>query len=59
MNGIIVDGKVYEAVETGNEFMTCSKCDLKMTCDNHDLLESCRILFGDDTDLRLTDKLNK
>ena len=61
MNGIIINDKVYEAVEAGNE-ITCSKCDLKMTCGNHELWEPCRILFGYDTHLRfsqeLTDKLN-
>ena len=61
INGIIVDGNVYEAVETGNA-ITCSKCNLKMTCENHELWEPCKILFGYDTHLRfsqeLTDKLN-
>lgn len=45
MNGIIIDGKVYEVV--GFPFNHCDKCDLKKECDqttgDHCLVDK---LFG-------------
>lgn len=59
--GIIISGKVYEAVETGNE-ITCSNCELKGKCDNIESWDACEEVFGLDSHFRfsqeLTDKLN-
>lgn len=40
MNGIIIDGNVYEA-EIGLDLCQCNHCDLSKTCDNY---------FGDPED---------
>lgn len=62
LNGIIISGKVYESVLTGNE-ITCSKCELKSKCDNIESWDVCGVVFGNDSHFRysqeLTDKLNE
>lgn len=68
MNGIIIDGNVYEAVEDKKPWL-CDRCDLRSRCKDIDTdydvdIETiCVQIFGEETRLsfsqKLTDKLNK
>lgn len=46
MNGIIIDGKVYEAVPTVG-YSVCAACDLSEVCDAraHDICNDCSKIF--------------
>ena len=61
LNGIIIDGKVYETVEV--ERAVCDHCDLKDKCNQSSAFEYCIEILGAREIFRysqsLTDKLNK
>ncbi|MDE7180078.1 MAG: hypothetical protein K2N88_02635 [Muribaculaceae bacterium] len=62
LNGIIVDGKVYEAVDRGA--FSCKGCDLYKRCHTNVRYASACIAFGYDRYIfrfsqSLTDKINE
>lgn len=68
MNGIIIDGKVYEAGPSGG-YSNCDGCDLTEVCDAHahDICNDCSTIFDTSIDdpcwhfrfsQELTDKIN-
>lgn len=62
MNGIIIDGKIYEALDAGDE-LPCDKCVFHRKCVYDRCWDACKEIFGSNTYFRysqsLTDKLNK
>ena len=69
MNGIIIDGKVYEAMPTVC-YSVCAACDLSEVCDAHahDICNDCSKIFDTYIDdpcwhfrfsQSLTDKISK
>ena len=61
INGIIILGKVYEAVDSESN-IPCQICELRCKCVKHDLRDACCNVFESNTYFRfsqtLTDKLN-
>ena len=51
MNGIIIDGKVYEAVPTIS-YSDCTTCDLNEVCEAHahDICNDCAKVFDTNID---------
>lgn len=63
LNAIVIDGKVYETVDAGEEELPCDLCCFNKKCWQEEQWHICKSIFGSDSYFRysptLTDKLNR